>query len=181
MKWIYLSIVFLLFGCNQQNKELSADEIDQIKNAIIERTNKHAQDLKNLNYKEIMTFYANIDDQIIFGDGYYWGDYKTIDGIWHDFTVGVKKVEKFDFYNHKVHVFSADVASCLLEFNHERIDANGDTTKGHGSFAYSMQKTDGDWKAVTANVTHNFNAYDENGEIRKWWLYYSPENRKKEE
>ncbi len=181
MKWIYFSIIFLLFGCNPQNEELSTNEIEQIKNAIIERSNKHAQDLKNLNYQEIMTFYADIDDHIVFGDGYYWGDYKTINDIWHDFTAGVKKVEKFDFFNHKVHVFSEDFASCLVEFYNERIGGSGDTTKGHGCFSYSLQKIDEDWKAVTTHVTHNYNVYDENGEVRKWWLHYSPENRKKEE
>jgi hypothetical protein len=181
MKYSTLLTVFLILGCSQQSEQLSVDEIEQIKKTIIERSNKHAQDLEDLNYPEIMTFYADIDDYIVFGDGYYWGDYKTIDGIWHDFTVGVKKVEKFDFFNHKIHVFSKDVASCFVEFDHERIDGNGNTTKGHGSFSFSMQNIDGDWKAVSSNATHNFNVYDENGEVRKWWLYYSPENRKEEE
>lgn len=181
MKWLTLLPIFLILGCSQQSEQLSINEIEQIKKTIIERSNKHAQDLKNLDYQEIMTFYADIDDYIGFGDGYYWGDYKTIDGIWHDFTAGVKKVEKFDFFNHKIHVFSEDVASCLLEFYNERIDANGNTTKGHGCFSFSMQKIDGDWKAVTSHVTHNYGVYDENGEVRKWWLYYSPENRQKKE
>ena len=179
MKWLTILTVLLMLGCSQQSQQLSTNEIEQIKKTIIERTNKLAQDLKDLNYPEIMTFYANIEDYILSGDGYYWGDYKTTDGIWHDFTKGVKKVQKWDFYNYKVHVFSKDVAYCFVEFDHERGIEN--TTKGHGCFAFSMQKIDGDWKAVTVHVTHNFGVYHENGEVRKWWLKYSPENRKEQE
>ena len=182
MKWMTF-LFALLLGCCQQGlcqKEgrLSAAEIAQIKNDIIKRSEKHAKDLMNLDYKEVMTFYGDVDDFIIFGDGYYWGDYKTVDGVWKDFTGWVKKMLKWDFYNPKIHVFSKDVASCLVEFYHERIEANGDTTKGHGCFSFGMQKIEGDWKVVTMHVTHNYNVYDGAGEIRKWWLKYSPENRK---
>lgn len=178
MKSITFIIILIFVGCRPQEKQLSADEIAQIKSDIIIRSERHAKDLKNLDYKEVMTFYANVDDFIIFGDGYYWGDYSTIDGIWKDFTGGVKKILTWELYNPKIHVFSKDIASCLVEFYHERINASGDTTKGHGSFSLGMQKIDGDWKAVTMNVTHNYDIYDSTGAIRMWWLKYSPENLK---
>jgi hypothetical protein len=181
MKWVHLFVVLILFGCHQSDNQLSADAIVQIKSDIIKRSERHAQDLQNLDYKGIMTFYGNVEDHIVFGDGYYWGDYKTIDGVWRDFAGGVKKVLKWEFYNPKIHVFSADAASCLVEFYHERIDGNGDTTKGHGCFSFGMRKIDGDWKAVTTHVTHNYDVFDDKGEIRKWWLKYSPENRKSTE
>lgn len=138
MKWNVLIIVFILLGCSKQNEKLSASEIDQIRNTIIERTNKLAQDLENLNYQEIMTFYADIDDHIVFGDGYYWGDYKTVDGIWHDVCEGFEKGATFEFDNHKVHVFSKDIASCLVEFFSESIEANGDTAIAHGCYSFGM-------------------------------------------
>jgi hypothetical protein len=31
---------------------------------------------------------------------------------------------------------------------------------------------------VTMHVTHNYDVFDEIGAVRKWWLKYSPENRK---
>lgn len=175
-----MTFVFALFllGCNQQEEPLSADEIAQIKNDIIKRSEKNARDLENLDYKAVMTFYGDVDDFVVFGDGYYWGDYKTIDGIWKDFTGGVKQMLKWEVYNPKIHVFSKDAASCLVEFYHERIEAKGDTTKGHGCFSFGMQKMDEDWKVVTMHVTHNYNVFDKKGEIRKWWLKYSPKNRK---
>ncbi|MEO5603320.1 MAG: nuclear transport factor 2 family protein [Cyclobacteriaceae bacterium] len=187
-KIIAMLTIVMAYGCQQPNKELteagrerelSADEIAQVKSEIIKRSEQQAQDLRNLDYRAIMTFYADIDDFIIFGDGYYWGDYQTMDGIWKDFTGGVKTMLKWDLSNPKIHVFSKDVASCLVEFYNERIEANGDTTKGHGCFSYGMQKIDGDWKVVTMHVTHNYNVFDSTGAVRKWWLKYSPENRKK--
>jgi len=38
--------------------------------------------LENLDYTSVMTFYANNPDSTVFGDGYHWGDYLTIDGLW---------------------------------------------------------------------------------------------------
>ena len=183
MKWMSFLGAWLVVGCCeqglcQQPGQLSAKEIEGIKSDIIRRAENHAKDLKNLDYKAVMTFYGDVDDFIVFGDGYYWGDYKTIDGIWKDFTGGVKKVLKWEFYNPKIHVFSRNVASCLAEFYHERVNATGDTTKGHGCFSFGMKQIDGDWKAVTMHVTHNYDLFDETGAIRKWWLKYSPENRK---
>ncbi len=177
MNWTYLILISTLFiGCEKAQK-LSTDEIAQIKSEIIKRSEKHVKDLQNLDYKAVMTFYGDVDDFIVFGDGYYWGDYKTVDGIWKDFTGGVKKVLKWDIYNLKIHVFSENAASCLCEFYHERINGNGDTTKGHGCFSFGMRKIDNDWKAVTMHVTHNYDLFDSTGAMRKWWLKYSPENR----
>lgn len=183
MKWITLLLVFILLVCGQQcfcqqKKQLSDAEITQIKSDIIKRSEKLTQALRDLDYKGIMSFYADTDDFVVFGDGYYWGDYKTIDGIWKDFTTYVQKMLKWDLYNPKIHVFSKDVASCLVEFYNERIEYGGDTTKGHGCLSFAMQKINGDWKAVTMHVTHNYNVYDSTGAVRKWWLDYSPENRK---
>src|SRR5688572_17953756 len=114
MKCMTFLFVLLLLCCYhqglcQQKGQLSADEIAQIKSDIIKRSEKHAKDLIKLDHKAVMTFYGDIDDFVVFGDGYYWGDYKTIDGIWKDFTGNVKKVLKWDFYNPKIHVFTKDI------------------------------------------------------------------------
>jgi len=176
----YLSIVlpvFLMLGCNQQSTILSTDEIGKIENEIIMRSEKHASDLENLNYRSVMSFYSK--DLIVFGDGYYWGDYQTVDGIWNDILGkgGWKKMLKWDLKNHKVHVFSRYAASYLVEFDHEHILANGDTARSSGCFAYGMQKIDGDWKAVTGHVSH----IPERSDDEKWWSQYSPANRKNKE
>jgi len=160
-------------------QQLSTAEIAQIKEDIIKRSEKHASDLENLDYKSVMTFYANVDDFFAFGDGYYWGDYQTVDGIWNDILGkgGWKKMLKWDLKNHKVHVFSKYAASYLVEFDHEHILANGDTARSSGCFAYGMQKIDGDWKAVTGHVSH----IPERSDDEKWWSQYSPANRKNKE
>jgi len=175
MKWLNLLIVFLVLGCSQQSEQLSIGEMEQIKNYIIKRSEKHASDLENLDYKSVMTFYA--EDLIVFGDGYYWGDYLTMDGIWKDILGegGWKKMLKWDLQNHKVHVFSRDAASYLVEFDHEHLDENGDTVRSSGCFTYGMQKINGEWKAVTAHVSHiPFRTDDD-----KWWSKYSPSKRTK--
>jgi len=69
MKSIYFLFVLLLPGCSQQMQQLSTAEIAQIKEDIIKRSEKHASDLENLDYKSVMTFYANVDDFFAFGDG----------------------------------------------------------------------------------------------------------------
>lgn len=94
---IVLLIAGLTFSCNQQADPLTDNEIEEIKKEIIERSEKHANDLENLDFESVMTFYAK--DLIVFGDGYYWGDYLTMDGIWKDILGegGWKKMLKFDF------------------------------------------------------------------------------------
>lgn len=114
-----------------------------------------------------MTFYANKPDFVVFGDGYYWGDYLTIDGLWKDILgkYGWKKMLKWDLKNHKVYVFSRDAASYLVEFDHEHLAANGDTVRSSVCFTYGMQKIDGDWKAATANVSY----IPQRTSDEKWW------------
>jgi len=70
----------LVAASNQNNYLLT--KIAQIKSDIIKRSEKHASDLENLDYTSVMTFYANNPDSTVFGDGYHWGDYLTIDGLW---------------------------------------------------------------------------------------------------
>lgn len=176
MKLIISLFVLNLFSCSQNEQKISAVEIEQIKSEIIKRSEKHASDLENLDYKSVMTFYANTEDFIVFGDGYYWGDYLTIDGLWKDILGkgGWQKMLKWDLKNHQIHVFSKDAASYLVEFDHEHIDATGDTARSSGCFTYGMQRIDGEWKAVTAHVSH----IPERTIDEKWWSQYSPEYRK---
>lgn len=175
MKLALFLIAATVLSCNSKERKLSAGEIEKIKSEIISRSEKHASDLENLDYKSVMTFYANTDDFIVFGDGYYWGDYLTIDGLWKDILGkdGWKKMLKWDLKNHKVHVFSKDAASYLVEFDHAHIDATGDTARSSGCFTYGMQKIDGEWKAVTAHVSH----IPERTNDDKWWSQYSPDKR----
>jgi hypothetical protein len=175
MKWTSFLFLLLVGSCRQKDKNLSSAEIAQIKNEIIIRSEKHASDLENLDYQAVMTFYADTSDVIIFGDGYYWGDYLTMDGVWKSFLGedGWKKMLKWDLQNHKVHVFAENAASYLVEFDHEHLDSKGDTIRSSGCFTYGMQKISGEWKAVTAHVSHiPFRTKDE-----KWWSIYSPEYR----
>jgi ketosteroid isomerase-like protein len=174
MKWILFLFLFILYSCRQKEEKLSVAEMTQIKSDIIKRSEKHASDLENLDYKAVMTFYANTEDFIVFGDGYYWGDYLTMDLLWKDILEREwKKVVKWDLKNHKVHVFSRDAASYLVEFDHIHIAANGDTGRSTGCFTYGMQKNNGDWKAVTAHVSH----IPERSDEEKWWSKFSPANR----
>ncbi|MBK9015245.1 MAG: nuclear transport factor 2 family protein [Saprospiraceae bacterium] len=177
MKWTFFLSVIALFSCHQSEEKLSEAEIAQIKSDIIKRSEKHANDLENLDYKAVMTFYAPVDF-IVFGDGYYWGDYLTIDGVWKEILGegGWKKMLKWDLQNHQVHVISKTAASYLVEFDHAHLDGNSDTIRSSGCFTYGMQKIGGEWKAVTAHVSHiPFRTEDD-----KWWSKYSPENRLRE-
>ncbi|QHT67370.1 nuclear transport factor 2 family protein [Rhodocytophaga rosea] len=171
MRYFNILIVFLiLVGCHQPSEQVSSKEIEQIKSDIIKRSEKHAADLENMDYQSVMAFYAK--DLIVFGDGYYWGDYLTMDGIWKNILGegGWKKMVKWDLQNHKIHVHSANAASYLVEFDHAHLVENGDTVRSSGCFTYGMQKVDGEWKAVTAHVSHiAFRTDDE-----KWWSKYSP-------
>jgi ketosteroid isomerase-like protein len=173
MKWFIFLAFFPLLCCSQQSEQLSVDEIEQIKNEIITRSEKYASDLENMDYESVMTFYSK--DLIAFGDGYYWGDYLTVDGVWKDLLKdGVwEKILKWDLQNHKIHVHSKNAASYLVEFDHEHLIENGDTVLSSGSFTYGMQKIDGEWKAVTANVTHIPVRTDD----EKWWSKYTPSKR----
>ncbi len=174
VRYFNILIVFLvLVGCSQQSEQISTDEIEQIKNDIIMRSEKHAADLENMDFNSVMTFYSK--DLIGYGDGYYWGDYMTTYGIWQDILEkgGWKKILKWDLQNHKIHVFSKEAASYMVEFDHEHLVENGDTIRSSGCFTYGMQKFDGEWKAVTAHVSHIPMRTDN----EKWWSKYSPLKR----
>lgn len=191
MKWVLFLTILIIFSYSQQEPQMTAEEIDIIKEDIIALSEKHAQGLENMDHKEVMKFYADVEDFIIFGDGYYWGDYLTMDGMWKGFLEpsGEKKVIKWDLSNHKIHVHSQDAASYLVEFDHARTGSKGDTTFVTGCFSYGMQKIEGQWKAVTVHVTHNYKpgyGYEraQPGFYAKergldWWSYYSPEEREK--
>ena len=102
MKWIlYLTFLSLLSTCAPE-KPLSSEEIPQIKSDIIKRYSEHVKDLTNRDYERVMTFYANVDDFVLFGDGNYWGDYITIDQIWNMFLEDVKEIYKWDLMNHHI-------------------------------------------------------------------------------
>ena len=102
---IFLSIL-LTYGCNQRSDQLTPDEVEKIKSEIIERSERHASDLENMDLESVMTFYSK--DHIFFGDGYYWGDYMTVDGVWRYFLgeggwkknlSGIYKIIKYMFFH----------------------------------------------------------------------------------
>lgn len=189
MKWIFVLLTFMLFACNQQNDELSADAIERIKEDIIKSSERHAQGIENLDYETVMEFYGEVEDFVIFGDGYYWGDYLTCSGIWKDFLnpENWRKMVRWDLSNHKVSVISNDAASYLVEFDNVRVSMTGDTTIVKGCFTYGMKKIGEDWKAVTVHVTHNYKpgygyensqpGYYVKEQGKDWWHSYSPELR----
>lgn len=78
-----------------------------------------------------MNYYVN-EDYIVFGDGKYWGDYNTVDDIWGSALPAWKAIMKWELKNHKVHVFSREAAIDYVEWEHERIEEKGDTTKAFG-------------------------------------------------
>jgi len=130
MKFTRILIVLSLLICGQmkmygQNSQLPEKEIEEIKKEIIRLAEKQEDDLNKLNYEEIMTFYGDIDGFIMFGDGYYWGDYYTIDQIWKTFTQEVKE-NTWEFSNPKIYVFTKNAASLLVEFDHDRIKHSGE-------------------------------------------------------
>lgn len=157
MKSIIPFIVVISACSHMDSDKLSTEEKDQIKKEIIDGYLKHIEALKALNYDEAIKFYANVDDHVIFGDGAYWGDYEEIDGIWKNFcTRNNKLVLKWDITEHHVYVFTKNAALYLIQFDNERIQSNGDTTKVTGCFSHGMQRFDDGWKIVTTHVTHNY-------------------------
>lgn len=150
---IFLSIM-ILFSCNQLEKPLSVEDKEKIKKEIITVHGIHIQDLMNLDYEKVMTFYPK--EHIIFGDGEYWGDYNTIDKIWKGFTEEVRDMIKFNLDNHQVFIHNRNVASYLVEFENWRVEGNGDTTKVQGCFSYGMEKFSDGWKIIGQHVSHNY-------------------------
>src|SRR5680860_1061434 len=65
LKWIYFLPVLIIFGCNQPEEELPSDKKMQIKKDIIRVSEKHAQDLVNKDFEEVMKFYGD-DKNYIF-------------------------------------------------------------------------------------------------------------------
>lgn len=172
---VIILTILLISSCNQQSPTLTTAEVEIIKREIIERSERHAHDLENLDFEAVMSFYSS--DHIFFGDGYYWGDYLTVDGIWRDNLgeEGWKKPVKMDLQNHKIHVFSKDAASYMVEFDHTHLGGSGNTVEAAGCFTYGMQKIDGEWQAVTGHVSH----IPERTNDEKWWSKYSPSFRNK--
>ncbi|WP_373518948.1 nuclear transport factor 2 family protein [Pricia sp.] len=186
MKWIYFLPALIFLGCNQNMEELSSDKIVRVKKDIIRVSEKHAQDLVNKDFEEVMKFYGDDKNFIIFGDGYYWGGHEIVEGIWKEFLGDKKKMLKWDLKNHKIYVFSNDAVSYLVEFNNERVEETGDTTIVTGCFTYGMRKIEDQWKAVTVHISHNYKpgygfershvGYDAEKNGRNWWKYYSTED-----
>ena len=85
MNLIFLLIPLIIFSCNQEYNVLSEAEKSQIKEEIMETQNKLDEALGDRNHKEVMKFYADVEDHVIFGDGHYWGGYVTINEIWKAF------------------------------------------------------------------------------------------------
>lgn len=150
-------VSILIISCNSTEKPLSQNKRELIKAEVISSIENHVQDIINQDYQEVMKFYVK-DDYILFGDGTYWGDYKTVDDIWGTWLPRWKKIAKWDLKNHKVLVFSEEGAIDYVEWIHERIEENGDTTKAYGSWAWTMQKFPEGWKSVGAMIDHRYTA-----------------------
>ncbi len=144
----------LIIACNRLENSLSSSEKKEIESEIITVYQHHIIDLKNLDYEQVMKFYTK--DHILFGDGSYWGGYERVDEIWKWCMHNWQVITKWDLKNHQVHVFSDKAASYLVEYDCERIEPDGDTTKVTGCFSYGMQRFPQGWKAATAHVTHNY-------------------------
>ncbi len=146
--YIYLALV----ACEQPSKEITEDEI---KKDIQEMYQHHVNDLKNLDHENLMKHYADVKDHILFGDGEYWGDYKTVNDIWKSFIDDTQQILKWELSNEKIHILSGESASYLMEYYNERIVKEGDTSKVAGSAVYGLKKIGNEWKIVTTNVTHH--------------------------
>ncbi|WP_421764602.1 nuclear transport factor 2 family protein [Ekhidna sp.] len=144
--FIYLSLI----ACEQPEMDSEND----IKKEIQEMYLHHVSDLKNLDHENLMRHYADINDHILFGDGEYWGDYKTVNNIWKSFIDNTQQILKWELSNEKIHILSNESASYLMEYYNERINSKGDTSKVKGSAVYALKKINNDWKIVTTNVTH---------------------------
>lgn len=147
--------LILAAGCCR-DKPLTEEEKAEIKKEIIISYEKHINDLVHLDFPEIMKYYADVDDHILFGDGHYWGDRSKVESIWKNFTSSVDTMLYFKLKNHYVHVFTRDVASYLVEFDNVRVKGDGDTIKVKGCFSYGMQRFPDGWKVVTTQVTHHY-------------------------
>ncbi len=65
---IVLLSAFLLFtACKEQHGEMSAEEINELKNEIITGYEKHIDDLIRLDYDALMPYYINSEEFVLFG------------------------------------------------------------------------------------------------------------------
>ncbi len=147
----------LIMSCNSTEDSLSPKQKEQIKSEVISSIEKHVGDIISQDYNKVMQFYVK-DDYVLFGDGTYWGDYKTIDTIWKTWLPKWKAITKWNMKNHKVHVYSINAAVDFVEWEHERIEENGDTTRAYGFWVWGMQRFPDGWKSINAAVDHRYTA-----------------------
>lgn len=145
----------LMVSCNQAEEPISEGEKEQIKAEVIASIEKHVEDIISQDYDEVMKFYVK-ENYILFGDGNYWGDYATVDNIWRTWLPKWKVITQWNLKNHKVHVFSRDAAIDYVEWEHERIEENGDTTKAYGFWAWGMERYPEGWKSVSTAIDHRY-------------------------
>lgn len=154
---VICSISILNISCNSAENPLTQEDKERIETEVISSIETHVQDIINQDYPDVMKFYVK-DDYILFGDGKYWGDYETVDDIWGTWLPRWKKITKWELKNHNVLVLSEDAAIDYVEWIHERIEENGDTTKAYGSWAWAMQKFPEGWKSIGAMIDHRYTA-----------------------
>lgn len=150
-------IIVMIISCNQSERPLTSKEKEQIKTEVIASIEKHVHDIIRQDYNEVMKFYVK-EDYFVFGNGTYWGDYSTVDDIWKTWLPKWKAITKWDLKNHKVHVFSKNAAIDFVEWDHERIEEDGDTTKAYGFWVWGMQRFPEGWKSVNAAIDHRYTA-----------------------
>ncbi|GAA4457112.1 hypothetical protein GCM10023189_27330 [Nibrella saemangeumensis] len=147
----------LVVSCDSTEKPLNPKEKEQIKAEVISSIEKHVDDIISRDYNKVMRFYVK-DDYVLYGDGTYWGDYATIDSIWKTWLPKWKLITKWKMKNHKVHVYSRNAAVDFVEWEHERIEENGDTTRAYGFWVWEMQRFPDGWKSTSAAVDHRYTA-----------------------
>ncbi len=151
-------ICILLFSCNPvklAEKPIPNEEMEQIKIEVIASITNHIEVLKTLDYKKAMKFYHD-ENYIVFGDGKYWGDYSTIDDIWKSYLPKWRAIKKWDLKTQKVHVFSRSSAIAYVEWDHARIEENGNETRAYGFWVFGMQKFQDGWKSVNFAIDHRY-------------------------
>ena len=154
---ILITWAMLIISCNKTEEHLTPEEKEQIKTEVISSIEKHVEDIISQDYNKVMQFY-NKDDYVIYGDGTYWGDYSAIDDIWKTWLPKWQAITKWTAENHKIHVYSRDAAVDIMEWDHERIEEDGDTTRAYGSFVWGMQRFPDGWKSVYMVVDHRYTA-----------------------
>lgn len=150
-----ISCIVVLVSCNSVEEPLTREEKEKIKAEVISDIEQHVSDIISQDYNKVMQFYVK-EDYILFGDGTYWGDYTRIDNIWKTWLPKWKAITKWTMKNHKVHVYSRNAAVDYVEWEHERIEENGDTTRAYGFWVWGMQRYPKGWKSVNAAVDHRY-------------------------